>query len=954
MKASHSIVGLPLHSDVIRYTIDISNSDVVREKGIASNLRQLKLNADARLHPTACIALDSIRNLESVQCAYEGQQLLLLTFDSEANANLIFNKWNISGAEYVNGGPEWGCLNLTTQQPAVIFERISNFRLKDKYIFIETFKHASNSPFLCFANISMHLVLEHGSMITSPPPPSSHSPSKRQVEVPTPRSTCIFCSWSLRPLNPSGGQLFLPGQTVTVSWSYSNIDDTTKLKITLYRKQLLVDASISTITTQINTVQSSFVIPANLATSPYDQYYFQFGFSSLLISHQNTSATFYIPTQSSIIPGTTPAINNVFYPGDIVPLSWQSVKFPAASQVTVYFKRARPIIPDVTLATFTVLAIANSYNYTIQSTLDNAANDKYYYFEFNYCTSLFSLNCIKTTNNFFVITRPHVIPTFPLAGASFSPSQSVTLTWTSANFVGINNVLTITLRHYNYLLPDSDTDTFTCTVQSSGSCSRTLPATGISLAGYYFEFNWCQHWYSTGCTAHSNKFTISAHAVGSWNYDAQHGQALAPKALHFSSCPSLCPTRNIALAYLCNICANRLLLEMQVNCTNCWATFDYSLVEMDILHTGNSTSLDKIAVRMNSSVSVNLDFILRANFQLGILGLYDITPIPIGPSIMIPLGFTTITLGFFFAPSILWNITVDGIGNLTAGINYQWQSNLAFVSTPGNTSYQYEHSLSRNMHPTQGNIQGDLDVDLAFRPAIEFSIGLFVIALGTEGYIAFESAWRYPPFSALSTTTFDWDPREIAPFHLSFPTNACLTTHYIQYHTNYGIRNTDISITFDILDARVKAFTGLELSLKTQSFFDIGPYELTSGCMYPVYPNTNPSQTIYLVLNRQFNSINDTNNRYLSSVVVTDLANALNISQIRIYYNSTFSVQQNQMTGIMIALLPSNSVSTSEPTVAITVKLFQDEIKKLNSLLYSGIVTKLVNPFQTNIMNHFN
>jgi hypothetical protein len=393
---------------------------------------------------------------------------------------------------------------------------------------------------------------------------------------------------------------------------------------------------------------------------------------------------------------------------------------------------------------------------------------------------------------------------------------------------------------------------------------------------------------------------------------------------------------------------------MQVNCANCWATYDYSLVEMDILRTGNSASLDKIAVRMSSSVSVNLDFILSANFRLSILGLYDLPAIPIIGAIPISIGTVTFGLGLSFAPSILWNITVDGIGNLTAGIDYQWQSNLTFVSIPGNTNYQYAHSLSRNIHPMQGNIQGDLDVDLAYRPSIELNVGLFSIALGTEGYIAFQSAWRYPAFSALLTTNFNWNPIQIAPFHLSFPTNACLSTHYIQYHTCYGIRNTGFSITFNILDTLVKGLTGAELQLQTKSLFNLGPYELTSGCMYPVYPNIDASQTIYLVLNRQFNSINDPNNRSLSSVVVSDLVRALSVSTIRIYYNSTFSAQQNQMTGIMIAFLPSNSVSAGEPTVVIMVKQFQSQIKNSNSLLYSGIITKLLNPLQTNSMNHFN
>ncbi|CAF4295374.1 unnamed protein product [Rotaria sp. Silwood2] len=656
VKAIDSITGLPAHSDLFRHTIDITNSDIIHEKRLPTNVRQIKFHVDAKLHPTACIALDPIASLEFVQCLFESQQQLVLTFHSSDHAHVIYKKWIVSDAKYVNGGPEWGCRNVTTGEPTVIFQRISMFRLENRQIIIETVKNTNISPLLCFTDISMHLTLEHRNER-----PQISAPPKQETEVTLHKSRSIFSQWSFDPQKPHDGEIFYPGQTIDVTWSYSNMDGTTNLEIVLYRKRLLFDAEISRLSTKINAVRSSFMVPATLDTSSSDQYYFKFRFFYSLIPYQKTSALFYIPTLPSIIPGTPPTVNDVFYPGDTVPLSWQSVNFAATSQITVRFCRARPIIPDSTLATFTVLATANAYNYTISSSLDRADNDEYYYFEFDYCTSWFSLNCKKATNSFFVPIRPFLLPTFPSIGDRFSPLQSLILKWTSANFANVNDLLTIKLRRNNFLLPDSDIDTFTCTVNSSGSCSRTLPDVEKTFSYYYFEFNWCKHWYSTDCKAKSNQFSIPTHFIGSWNYDEQRGQALTSKSLYLTSCNSLCPTHDRDFSYICQMCAEGRPMGMQINCTNCWATYDYSIVQIDIVRKDNSPSLDEIIVRMNSRVSVNLDFAIWSNYQHSFDGWLPLPSIPIGPSINIVIGAIQFGVGLAFTPSISWNITVDTI-----------------------------------------------------------------------------------------------------------------------------------------------------------------------------------------------------------------------------------------------------------------------------------------------------
>ncbi|CAF3509871.1 unnamed protein product [Rotaria socialis] len=950
VKTFNSSTGLPIHSDVFRQTINITDSDTKRLKSFSDNIRRMQLNSDARLHSNACIALDPIESLESVQCLYGRQQFLLLTFKSSADANLIYKQWIKSDAKFINGGPEWGCRNVTTQELIVIFQKISTFRLTDTKIVIETFKDTNISPFLCFADISMNLTWEQASVTTKP---SSTPTSTSKTTVPAANSRSLFDSWSFDAQQPRSDEIFYPGQNVDVSWLYSNIDGTTSLTIVLCRKQILIDAEISTVNTKINSVLSSFTIPANLEISSNDQYYFSFRFSRSLIPYKRTSALFYIPTQAFIAPRTPPSANEVFYPGDIVPLSWQSVNFAVTTQIIIRFCRARSIIPDSTLATFTVLATTDAYNYTISSTLDRADNDKYYYFEFDYCKSWLSLNCKKTTNNFFVPSRPYLHPTFPDIGDWFSPLQTLTLKWASANFASTNDLLTIKLRRYNFLLPDSDVDTFTCTVSSSGSCTRTLPAVDKSLSDYYFEFNWCKNWYSTDCTTKSNRFSIPAHTIGSWNYDVQRGQALASKTVYLSSCSSLCPTHDATLFYLCLICNQGRSMSMLVNCTNCWAAYDYSIVQMDLVHNGNSPSLDKITVRMNSRVSVNVDFTVRADYQRSFDGWLPLPAIPIGPSIIIAIGSIKVGVGLSFSPSISWNITVDTMGNLTAGVDYTWQTNLTLVNTPGNTSKEYTQSLMRNIHPVQGDFQANLLVNFTYQPELELTVGIFTVSLGTNVYIIFESVWHYPPFAALSTSIFDWNSQKNASIHLSFPSNSCLTNHFSRYHTMYGLRGTQISIGFDQVSTLVSVFTDFQLSWSSQSLLDLGPYELSSGCMFQACLNTDAPRTIYLVLNRPFNEFNDTPDIYLSRAVVNDLAYALDVSLTRIFYNSTFGVQQDQMTGMVIVFLPSVSSLSDNPNVDLLVQRFQNQISNTKSLLYSGLVTNSLNFTQTLNMNNF-
>jgi hypothetical protein len=370
--------GFPLHSNVFRQTLDINDADNSRERSLTKKFRKIKLISDAKLHPTACIVLDAILTLESVQCRFGSSQQLQLTFTSALNAAFIYKKWLASAAKFINGGIEWGCLNETTQQPILIIQRLKSFHLKSKQIIIKTSKDTHLSPLVCFANITMSLTVEQsGSKLTAT------SRKKRSTVVEPSESRLFSDSWYFTPLEPYGDEIFYSGQTINIRWSYSNIDGTNDLKILLKRKQFGWDAELIKLTTHINVQHIVFTIPASFETSSHYQYYFEFSFRRKLGFYERTSAIFYIPTRPSIIPRSPPAMNDVYYPGDTVPLVWESANFDSTSIITVRFRRARfSLITDATLDTFKVMATANTYDYIISSSLDRDDNDKYYYFEF--------------------------------------------------------------------------------------------------------------------------------------------------------------------------------------------------------------------------------------------------------------------------------------------------------------------------------------------------------------------------------------------------------------------------------------------------------------------------------------------------------------------------------------------------------------------------------------------
>ncbi|CAF0980921.1 unnamed protein product [Adineta steineri] len=944
-KVNHvdSTTGFPIHSNIFQEIFDLNKPVIRRGKDFLTKIHKMNLKSDGNLHPTACIVLDVILALESVRCQFGPLQQLKLTFNSASNASIIYKKWLSSSAKFVSGGTEWNCLNETTQKPIIIIQRLILFQLKKKQIIIKTLNDTNLSSLVCFSNIKMSLTLEQSSSKTP-----TISRNKRAV-VTVPGASVSSTSWSFIPLTPHGNEIFYPGEMINIRWSYSNIDEMTDLKITLNRKRTMwLDIEIDKMKTYINVQQITYIIPPSLETSSHYQYYLQFSFTRKLLSYERESATFHISTRPSIILRSSPTLNDVYYPGDLVPIIWESHNFDFSTTITVRFRRVRlSVIIDAILDTFTVSAIANGYNYTIFSSLDRTDNDKYYYFEFDYCTSWLSLNCKQSTNNFFIPTRPYLHPTFPSVDEWFFPSQLLILTWTTANFDNLNDLLKIKLRRYNYFLPDSDIDLFQCRIDSSGMCTYTLSSVPASFSDYYFEYDWCKYWYSRQCTTKTNRFSISTQTIGSWNYDMNHAEAFHPQKLYSNTCDSLCPTKDSQQDYICRMCDEGRSLGIDLTCINCWAAYDYSLIQIDLVHKDNSLILDYLTVRISSSILVNMDFSIIANYSSIFSGNLSFPSIPIINSIPFTIGNIPFDIGLSFSVSIPWHIEVNTINNLTVGVDYKLETNLTLISREGSTTKKYNQTLLRNNHPIEGDFQDKIKIDLALRPALQLDIGIFTLEIATEGYLIFENLWRYPPFDSLSTLNFNWNNEKPSQFHLSIPSNACIYPHFIRYHIIFGIRRTEIKFFVSMKSLLNELFNNVTLSYSTPSILDLGPYELVAGCMFIAHQNTDIPKTIYLVFNRKFNQTIDPTNNYLSKTILFDLSYALNVSQTRLYCNRIYSVQHDTMTGVMITLLPASSPYTIDETVVKLLEKLENQQINTSSALYSGIIIHLLNLQQT-------
>ena len=378
-----STTGLPLHSNVFRERLDMAKRNIQNDQNVPDSFQKIKLQADAKLHPKRCIVLDVIQSLQSVQCHFGvPQEKVTLTFDSILDALHIYHKWINAGIQFITGSKEWNCRNETTQEPFVIIRRLKSLRVQYRKIILSTLQDRHLSPLVCFANITLNLVVEQGDTVGRTLLREKHAVFEKKFSSD---------SWYFSPTEPRRDEIFSPGQIIQIQWTYSNIDGTNDLKIVLCRKRFGSDIRLHHLNTFINTKNVSFTIPTSMDLSTDNEYYFEFEFSRQLAQHRQRSASFSILNEPVIASETLSLDRTISLPGDSIRIDWRSYNFAATSIIIVRFRRV-DISIDPTLDTFTVLATTNGYTYNISSRLERFNDDKYYYFEFD-CTFIPDFSC---------------------------------------------------------------------------------------------------------------------------------------------------------------------------------------------------------------------------------------------------------------------------------------------------------------------------------------------------------------------------------------------------------------------------------------------------------------------------------------------------------------------------------------------------------------------------------
>ena len=555
------------------------------------------------------------------------------------------------------------------------------------------------------------------------------------------------------------------------------------------------------------------------------------------------------------------------------------------------------------------------------------------------------------TNKFLVPTRSYLHITYPIGNDWFLPFEKIHLKWIYANFDDHNLHLRIKLFRYNYLLFDNKIDQFSCFVNSSDSCFYTMPNVDSPFSDYYFQFNWCQHWYSLQCTTKSKRFSISKHAIRSWNYDHYRNKALEIKELYSTNCTNLCSIQHSKLDYVCQMCNEGRSLSMQLTCINCWTIYDYSLVQIDLVHKDNLPMLDYLSVQIHSNILVNIDLSISTNYNDRFHGSLFLPSIPIIKPVPFRIANVPFDLTMLYESSILWSIDLDNVGNFTTGIDYQLETNLTLIVDKKNRTKNFNQRFKRNYHSIKGNFQTNIKIDLAYRPLLKLIITVLTIELSTESFLIFEAKWNYPPFNSLSKLNFNWYKNRSPAIHLSIPPDACISSHFIRYHSMVGMRKSKVKFSINVLDVFMKYLVNSRISYERFVLPNIGPFELSSGCLYKVRTKKDNLQKIFFVLNRPFNRMNKSLNVYLPKSILFDLADAFHVSPMRFYYNSSFGIHQNRMTVTIIIFLPSFSIFTNEPTVFELIEMLEIQAKNVHSPLYSGSITRYINFEETRKAN---
>jgi len=267
---------------------------------------------------------------------------------------------------------------------------------------------------------------------------------------------------SITVTNPGNGDVFSPGDGISANWISNGISG--NVKIELFQSNTSV-ATLITSTSNDNTQQ--LLLPASVQpgnnyklkiTSINDTNIFDFGD---VFSIQTA------PSITVVSPGTT----DVFSPGDLFTVNWNSVNISGNVKIELY-----------------------QGNNVVRLLAGNTANDGIATFSFNTnraagtnykikITSLTNANVFDFGNHFTIQTTPTITVTNP-TGGSYVIGQTVTVTWTTTNVSG--NIKLVLLNGNTVVTnisgntPNDGSYTFTILANVSPGNNYTVRASSVN------------------------------------------------------------------------------------------------------------------------------------------------------------------------------------------------------------------------------------------------------------------------------------------------------------------------------------------------------------------------------------------------------------------------------------------------------------------------------------------
>lgn len=267
---------------------------------------------------------------------------------------------------------------------------------------------------------------------------------------------------SITVTNPGNGDVFSPGDGISASWISNGISG--NVKIELFESNTSI-ATLITSTSNDNIQQ--LLLPSNV--QPGNNY-------KLKISSINDDTIFDFgdvftiqtaPSITVVSPGTT----DVFSPGDLFTVNWNSVNISGNVKIELY--QGNNIIRLLAGNT------SNDGNATFSFTTSSAAGTNYKI----KITSLTNTNIFDFGHNFTIQTVPTIIVTNP-TGGSFVIGQMVNITWTTTNVSG--NIKLVLLSGNNVVsnisgnTPNDGSYTFTILANVSPDNNYTVKASSVN------------------------------------------------------------------------------------------------------------------------------------------------------------------------------------------------------------------------------------------------------------------------------------------------------------------------------------------------------------------------------------------------------------------------------------------------------------------------------------------